>query len=115
MKVIAVIILPAFVELVLSHLFSMVDIAMLGHTDISSVAISSVGLTMNPINIIIGVCQAFCIGITAAVAWSIGAGKKENARTVARETLTLSILIGIGAGLLVFLLSYPHLFYHYHL
>ena len=105
MKVIAVIILPAFVELVLSHLFSMVDIAMLGHTDMSSVAISAVGLTMNPINIIIGVCQAFCIGITAAVAWSIGAGKKENARTVARETLTLSILIGIGAGLLVFLLA----------
>lgn len=102
MKVIAVIILPAFVELVLSHLFSMVDIAMLGHTDISSVAISAVGLTMNPINMIIGVSQAFCIGITAAVAWSIGAGKKENAKTVARETLTLSLLIGIAAGTAVF-------------
>ncbi len=102
MKVIAVIILPAFVELVLSHLFSMVDIAMLGHTDISSVAISAVGLTMNPINMIIGVSQAFCIGITVAVAWSIGAGKKENAKTVARETLTLSLLIGIAAGTAVF-------------
>lgn len=75
---------------------------MLGHTDISSVAISAVGLTMNPINMIIGVSQAFCIGITAAVAWSIGAGKKENAKTVARETLTLSLLIGIAAGTAVF-------------
>ncbi len=57
---------------------------------------------MNPINMIIGVSQAFCIGITAAVAWSIGAGKKENAKTVARETLTLSLLIGIAAGTAVF-------------
>ena len=107
MNVIAAIILPAFVELVLSHLFSMVDIAMLGHTDISSVAIAAVGLTNNPVNMIIGVSQAFCIGITAAVAWSIGASKPDNARMVARETFTLSIIIGIIAFVTVFLLAGP--------
>lgn len=99
---ILVIMLPAFVEMVLSQLFSMVDIVMLGRCSISTVAIAAVGLTNNPVSLVIGVTQAFCIGTTAAVAWSIGAGKPENARAVVRESLSLSVIISLVTGALLY-------------
>ncbi len=102
LKKMLIIVLPAFVELVLSQLFSMVDTVMLGQSSLSYTAIAAVGLTNNPINLVIGVTQAFFIGTTAAVSWSIGAGKQENAKSVVRESMTLSVLIGAAAGLILY-------------
>ncbi len=106
-KKMLIIVLPAFVELVLSQLFSMVDTVMLGQSSLSYTAIAAVGLTNNPINLVIGVTQAFFIGTTAAVSWSIGAGKKDNAKAVVRESLTLSVLIGLVAGLVLYFFAGP--------
>lgn len=104
---IVIIVLPAFVEMVLSQLFSMVDIVMLGQSSLSNTAIAAVGLTNNPINLVLGVTQAFFIGTTAAVSWSIGASKADNAKAVFRESLVLSVLIGSVAGLFLYFFSGP--------
>lgn len=85
---------PAFVELVLSALFGMVDLIMLGRTPDSAVAISAVGLTNNPMNLFLGVFVAVNIGTTTAVAWQTGAGHPEKARDIARHSLILNLLIG---------------------
>ncbi len=102
LRKILIIVIPAFVELVLSQLFSMVDTVMLGQSSLSYTAIASVGLTNNPVHLVIGVTQAFFIGTTAAVSWSIGAGKRDNAKAVVRESLTLSVFIGTVAGLILY-------------
>lgn len=102
---ILIIVIPAFVELVLSQLFSMVDTVMLGQSSLSYTAIAAVGLTNNPINLVIGITQAFFIGTTAAVSWSIGAEKRDNAKAVVRESLSLSVLIGIFAGAVLYIFA----------
>lgn len=107
LRKILIIVIPAFVELVLSQLFSMVDTVMLGQSSLSYTAIAAVGLTNNPINLIIGVTQAFFIGTTAAVSWSIGANKNDNAKAVIRESLTLSVIIGMVAGLILYFFAGP--------
>ena len=98
LKIISLITIPAFVEMLLSQLFSMVDIIMLGKTSISSIAIAAVGFTNNPVNLMIGVIQAFCIGTTTAVAWSIGAVNAENAKAVVRQSIIFISIIGIIAS-----------------
>jgi len=88
---------PAFVELVLSALFGMVDLIMLGQTPDSATAIAAVGLTNNPMNLFLGVFAAVNVGTTTAVAWQIGAGRPDKARDIARH----SLLLNLGLGLLV--------------
>lgn len=105
LKKMLIIVIPAFIELVLSQLFSMVDTVMLGQSSLSYTAIAAVGLTNNPINLVIGVTQAFFIGTTAAVSWSIGANKQDNAKAVIRESMTLSVIIGTVAGLILYFFS----------
>ncbi len=85
---------PAFVELVLSALFGMVDLIMLGRTAESAVALSAVGLTNNPMNLFLGLFVAVNIGTTTAIAWQTGAGCPEKARDIARHSLLLNLLIG---------------------
>lgn len=105
LKSILLIMIPAFVELVLSQLFSMVDTVMLGHSSLSYTAIAAVGLTNNPINLVVGVTQAFFIGTTAAVSWSIGSGNKSNAKSVVRESLSLAAVIGVVAGVILYIFA----------
>lgn len=86
--------LPALVELLLSQVFSMVDTIMLGRLPDSASILAAVGITTSPINLIVCVVTAFCIGTTATVAIFTGAGKKEQARCAARQSLLLLAAIG---------------------
>lgn len=95
MKRVLAITMPAMLELVFSHLFSMMDSIMLGRTAMSAVAIAAVGLTNNPVNLVIGILSAFNVGATAAVAWAIGAGDNDTAKAVTRNMLVLDLLLGI--------------------
>ncbi len=104
MRRILAITLPAMIELVFSQLFGMVDTMMLGHTDISAIALAAVGYTNNPMNLLLGVMSAFNVGTTAAVAWSLGAGDIPGARQVVRTALGLNFIMGaittlLGTGL----------------
>lgn len=86
---------PALVELLLSQVFSMVDTVMLGRLPDSAVILAAVGITTSPIHLVVCVVTAFCIGTTATVAVSIGAGKPEQARAVTRQSLLLLSAAGV--------------------
>ena len=98
------IMLPALVELLLSQLFSMVDTVMLGRLPDSAVVLSAVGITTSPINLVVCVVTAFCIGTTATVAIFTGAGKNEQARCTTRQSLLL--LSAVGVLLTVFCMTF---------
>lgn len=95
MKRIMLIMLPAMVELLMTQLFHMVDTIMLGHSEISTVAIAAVGLTNTPFNMFNGVMNALNVGTTAAVAWAIGAKDQNSAKSIARTAMTMNFIIGL--------------------
>jgi len=89
------IMLPALVELLLSQVFGMIDTIMLGRLPDSAGVLAAVGITTSPINLVVCVVTAFCIGTTATIAIATGAGKHEEARSTARQSLMLLGLIGV--------------------
>lgn len=84
---------PAFIELVLSTLFGMIDMIMVGQ--LSSSAIAAVGLTNQPFMLLLALFAAINVGTTTLVAWNIGAGKPENASAIARQIIVLNAIIGL--------------------
>ena len=98
---IAVITLPAFVELVMSTLFGMVDMVMVGR--LGPAAITAVGLTNQPFMLLLSVFAAVNIGTTTLVAWEIGAGRPEEAEKVTRQNASDGLILGTvisGLGVL---------------
>ncbi len=94
--------IPAFIELVMSTLFGMVDMVMVGR--LGPAAITAVGLTNQPFMLLLAIFAAVNIGTTTLVAWKIGAGEPEEARGITRQTLVLGLLLGTlmsGFGVLV--------------
>lgn len=107
MRFIFTLIIPALIEYLITHLFTMIDMIMLGNTAYSAHAIAAVGMTEVPLNLVIDVVSAFVIGVTAAVAWFTGAGETEKARAAARQSLVLLSLIGIAVTALALVLAEP--------
>jgi putative MATE family efflux protein len=99
--------LPAMVELVFSQLFAMVDTIMLGQSKNSAIAIAAVGLTNNPMNLLIGVLSAMNVGTSAAVAWAIGAKDSQSARVIARTAVTMNLLLGTLASVVLCAVAGP--------
>lgn len=89
---------PAFIELVLSTLFGMVDMIMVGQ--LSSSAIAAVGLTTQPFMIMLAIFAAVNVGTTTLVAWNIGAGKPENASAIARQIVILNFAVGVVVSII---------------
>ena len=96
------IMMPALLELLLSHLFTMVDTIMLGRSEVSAVAIAAVGLTNNPTNLVRSILIALNVGTTAGVAWAIGAGDKKSAAQIARNALMMNAMVGAAAAVLIY-------------
>ncbi len=90
---------PAIVEQFLITLVQMVDMIMVSR--LGAAATAAVGLTNQPIFLALAAFMALNVGTTAIVARSIGAGDVEQARQAARQTLVLTIIMGLGmaAGL----------------
>jgi len=84
---------PAFIELVMSTLFSMIDMIMVGR--LNSAAITAVGLTTQPFMILLAIFSAVNVGTTTIVAWNIGAGNTKKANEVARQSIILNFIMGI--------------------
>ncbi len=83
---------PALVELVLSTLFGMVDMVMVGQ--LSPAAITSVGLTNQPFMLLLAIFAAVNVGTTTLVAWNIGARNTEKAVSVTRQILVVNFTLG---------------------
>ncbi len=89
---------PAFVELVMSTLFGMVDMIMVGQ--LSSAAITSVGLTNQPFMLLLAVFSAVNIGTTTLVAWNVGANNIKKASLVTRQIIMVNAILGIILSLI---------------
>lgn len=97
-KRIADITLPAFVELVLSTMFNMVDMMMLGQY--SSDCVAAVGLTNQPNMILMACFAAVNVGATTMIAWAVGANKPQEAGGITRQTVLINIVFGIAISIL---------------
>ncbi len=94
---------PAFIELVMSSLFGMVDMIMVGQ--LSSAAIAAVGLTNQPFFLLLAIFAAVNVGTTTLVAWNIGAGNVQKASSVIRQVLIINIALGIIISIIGFAFS----------
>lgn len=102
---IAAIALPALVELVMSTMFGMVDMMMVGR--VSAAGIAAIGLTNQPFMLLLAVFAAVNVGTTTLVAWKIGAQKPEEARQVTRQILVLNAVLGLVMSVVGVLLARP--------
>ena len=84
---------PAFLEIVLSTLFGMVDMMMVGR--INPAAITSIGLTNQPFMLLLAIFSAVNVGTTAMVAWSVGSGDMPYASAVTRQSLVVNAALGV--------------------
>jgi putative MATE family efflux protein len=89
---------PAFIELVMSTLFGMINMIMVGQ--LGPAAIASIGLTNQPFMLLIAVFAAVNVGTTTLVAWNIGANKVNKARAIVRQTLLINGILGIVTAVL---------------
>ena len=94
---------PAFIELVMSTFFGMVDMIMVGR--LSSAAIAAVGLTNQPFMLLLAIFAAVNVGTTTLVAWNIGAGKPNKASEVTRQIIVLNIILGILVSIIGIVLA----------
>lgn len=83
---------PIVAELMLMSLISIVNLSMVGH--LGAYALSSVGLTNQPVFIGIAVFQSFNVGATALISRFIGAKDYKAAKNVTIQALMISALFG---------------------
>jgi putative MATE family efflux protein len=102
---ISAIALPALVELVMSTLFGMVDMMMVGN--LTAAGIAAIGLTNQPFMLLLAVFSAVNVGTTTLVAWNIGAQNPKEARAVTRQILMLNAVLGVVMSLVGILLARP--------
>jgi putative MATE family efflux protein len=102
---------PAIVEQTLAMTVGIADTAMVGR--IGAYALASVGLGAQVMMVAITVFAAISTGTTALVARCIGAGEKEEACRVARQSLVLgvSIAVATSAALLIWAPQVVHLLF----
>lgn len=96
---------PAFIELVLSTLFGMVDMVMVGR--LSPAAIAAVGLTNQPFMLLMAVFAAVNIGGTTLVAWSVGGENLSQAKTATRQIILVNTLLGVTVAIFGVLAARP--------
>ena len=96
---------PAFVELTLTQLASMVDMMMVGQ--LGAYAISGVGLTNQPKFLLMTMFIAMNVGVTALVARYKGAGEPSKANRVLRQGLLLTFVFSFMASIIGFIFSEP--------
>lgn len=89
---------PSFIELVMSTLFGMVDMVMVGR--LGPAAIAAVGLTNQPFMLLLAIFAAVNIGGTALVAWSIGANNINRAKAVTRQIILMNLILGLVVSII---------------
>ncbi|MGN0340520.1 MAG: MATE family efflux transporter [Lachnospira sp.] len=94
---------PAFIELTLTQLTNLVDLAMIGQ--LGTWALSAVGFTTQPKQIMLTVFIAVNTGATALVARYTGSGEYDKVNRVFNQAIILNIVGGIILSILGFILS----------
>ena len=83
---------PTILENIMVTLVSFVDTAMVGR--LGEDATAAVAVNASPGWLLNGACAAIQVGAPVLVAQSIGAGDIKGARRVARQALTMGLMLG---------------------
>jgi len=102
-KYIWILALPSLIELMLATVFGMVDMIMVGN--VSTASLAAVGISNQPMMLILSVFQALNVGTTALVARVMGTGDRRSSRLVLRQTLILAAIFGASTSLIGFLFA----------
>ncbi len=84
---------PALVELILTQLCSMVDLMMVGR--LGTWALAAVGLSAQPLMLLMSAFAALNVGATALVARFKGMEEQADANTVLRQTMLINLALGL--------------------
>jgi len=98
---------PAMVEMVSITLMGMIDTVMVGRLDSYGIAVSAVGLTIQPRMIFLAVFFALNVAVTAIIARNKGAGDMDAVRSCLRIALVLNIFLGVGVTATSVMLARP--------
>ncbi|HYH03325.1 MAG TPA: MATE family efflux transporter, partial [Bacillota bacterium] len=96
---------PIVAELMLMSLIAMVNLSMVGH--LGAYALSSVGLTNQPVFISLAVFQSFNIGATALISRLIGAKEVREVKAVVIQTMLMSFVLGMVLAILGVVFAKP--------
>lgn len=96
---------PIIAELMLMSMIAMVNLSMVGH--LGAYALSSVGLTNQPVFISLAVFQSFNIGATALISRFIGAKEYQEVKAVVIQTMLISVILGGVLTLIGFVFAKP--------
>ncbi len=88
---------PTLAEMLLVSLVGMADMIQVGR--LGPAAITSVGLTNQPMMLLQSIFQALNVGTTALVARFIGMGKSKEASDTLKQTFYVTILLGLITSL----------------
>ena len=97
---------PVLIELVLSSVFGMIDMMMLGNisdANYAAAAVASVGVTNQPLFLGLSVIQALNVGGTAIVSRYFGANKKDEMENVTKHVMIISMVFAISLAVLGFI------------
>ena len=89
---------PVLLELILSSVFGMIDMMMLGNIadpSYAATAVASVGITNQPLFLGLAVVQALNVGGTAIIARYFGAGKKDRMENITKHVLIISMVLAL--------------------
>lgn len=91
--------LPVVARMFLQMLVGVIDLAMVG--SLSHEAISAVGMGTQVFFLSASILNAFTVGTTALIARMAGARKIEEAKIYARQSLVVTLLVGLAIGSVV--------------
>lgn len=99
---------PVLIELVLSSLFGMINMMMLGNIAdhaYAAAAVSAVGVTNQPLFLGLSVVQALNVGGTALIARYFGAGKHDRMENVMKHVMIISMILSVPSTVLAYVYS----------
>ena len=96
--------LPSLIELLLATLFGMVDMVMVGN--VSTASLAAVGISNQPMMLILAVFQALNVGTMALVARFMGTGDRQSSYLVLKQTIILAMLLGIITSIIGFVCAH---------
>ena len=99
---------PVLIELVLSSLFGMINMMMLGNIPdhaYAAAAVSAVGVTNQPLFLGLSLVQALNVGGTALIARYFGSGKHDRMENVMKHVMIISMILSVPLTALAFVYS----------
>lgn len=102
-SVILILAVPAMIENILQTVVGFVDILFVSQLGLN--AVTAVGIANTVLAVYIAIFMALGVGTSSLIARNIGAGDMEKAKSIARQSTSLSAILGLLFGLITLLFN----------